>query len=539
MKIWQRILWTTLALLWIQAIAALTHPIARVPADMWAAFSVDAVLLLALAAIGSVAGWPRVAAHVAAWLLVLSSIFRAASEVVMELQGRMFELADCELFYALFFVWLKDEVDAVRWTWAAVIIAAPLAVIWITSRAFRRIAFESQRSRFAWSALAICQLLVIGGWVAAARGPNGATWWRPSSLLQVSDEVIRSIRVWLDPEIVRQPIREQIADGTRRMNEVPHGMEHLAGIDVHFVVVESYGRFAWRHPDVRPELLANVDRWEAALEASGLDARTGAVAPAVIGGASERAHAELLGGLPVRDRLTWEMLIASELIPLSKHMRNAGWHTVEMMPQMPFHWQAGYDFYGVEQGFAQPELPYEGFVYHFGRIPDQYGLHRLLTRAIAPATKPVFSMFVSVSSHAPWSAIPRYVEDWQINEQTFAEDPAQQYTFTYTDVPHADGLTVAYGDSVNYALQCAFGFAQQLRRPSLVVIVGDHQPPISRSARPADTSADVPIHVLSNRPGLLARIDELGFAAGLRLPDEWVSFPMADLAPALLRLYSE
>ena len=252
-----------------------------------------------------------------------------------------------------------------------------------------------------------------------------------------------------------------------------------------------------------------------------------------------RAHAELLGGLPVRDRLTWEMVIASELVPLSKHMRNAGWHTVEMMPQMPFHWLAGYDFYGVEQGFAQPELPYEGFVYHFGRIPDQYGLHRLLKHAVQPATKPVFSMFVSVSSHAPWSAIPRYVEDWQIDEQTFAEEPARRHAFDYTDVPHADGLTVAYSDSINYALQCAFGFAQQLSRPSLVFVIGDHQPPISRSARPADMSADVPIHVLTNRPGLLRRLDELGFAAGLRLPDEWVSFPMADLAPALLRCYSK
>ena len=106
-------------------------------------------------------------------------------------------------------------------------------------------------------------------------------------------------------------------------------------------------------------------------------------------------------------------------------------------------------------------------------------------------------------------------------------------------MPHADGLTVAYSDSINYALQCAFGFAQQLSRPSLVFVIGDHQPPISRSARPADMSADVPIHVLTNRPGLLRRLDELGFAAGLRLPDEWVSFPMADLAPALLRCYSK
>ena len=176
MKIWQRIFWTALALLWIQAIAVLTHPITRIPSDMFAAFSVDAVLLLAFAAIGGVADRPRVTAHVAAWLLVLSSIFRAASELVMELQGRTFELADCKLFYALFFVWLKDEADAVRWTWAAVAVAAPLAITWITARAFQRIAVESKSLSVAWSAIVVSQLLVIGGWVAPACSPSGAEW---------------------------------------------------------------------------------------------------------------------------------------------------------------------------------------------------------------------------------------------------------------------------------------------------------------------------------------------------------------------------
>ena len=92
---------------------------------------------------------------------------------------------------------------------------------------------------------------------------------------------------------------------------------------------------------------------------------------------------------------------------------------------------------------------------------------------------------------------------------------------------------------MTYALECAFGFVQQLQRPSLVFVVGDHQPPIARSAQPADPTKDVPIHVLTNRPELLARLDELGFAAGLQLPEACRSFPMADLAPALLRLYSK
>ncbi len=539
MTLLRRILWTTLALLWVQAVAVLAHPITRVPHEMFAGFSADAVLLLAIVTIGGAAGRPRLTAHVAACLLVLSSVFRAASAVVLVLQGRTFHLADCELFYALFFVWLKDDPLAVQVAWTIGVCVVPLLVVWLTARALLTFAVAAKRPKFAATLLVTSQLLVLSGWIMAGAHPRGETWWRRSALLQLGDEVVRSARVWIDPDAALDPIRERIAEGTRRMNEVPHGLEHLAGVDVHLVVVESYGRFAWRHPDVRSALAAEVRRWRAALAADGFAMRTGTVAPSVIGGASQRSHAELLAGLRVRDNQTWQMLIESELVPLSKHMRDAGWHTVEMMPQMPFHWREGYEFYGVQQGLAEPELPYDGFIYHFGKIPDQYGLYRLLKDAIAPASEPVFSMFVSVTSHAPWSSIPRYIPDWQIDENTFAEEPAIRHPFSYADMPHAAGLTTAYRDALVYAIQCAFGFTQQLQRPSLVIVIGDHQPPIARSAQPTDASADVPIHVVTNRPELLTRIDELGFVQGLRLPEESRSFPMAELAPALLRLYSK
>ena len=144
-------------------------------------------------------------------------------------------------------------------------------------------------------------------------------------------------------------------------------------------------------------------------------------------------------------------------------------------------------------------------------------------------------MFVSVTSHAP-SPDPATSPTGR-RRDTFWE-PAIRHQL-YADMPHAAGLTTAYRDALVYAIQCAFGFTQQLQRPSLVVVIGDHQPPIARSAQPTDASADVPIHVVTNRPELLTRIDELGFVQGLRLPEESRSFPMAELAPALLRLYSK
>lgn len=73
----------------------------------------------------------------------------------------------------------------------------------------------------------------------------------------------------------------------------------------------------------------------------------------------------------------------------------------------------------------------------------------------------------------------------------------------------------------------------RLKRPSLVLLLGDHQPPM----RGQDASFEVPLHVVSNRPELLARWHELGLVDGDRPLAATTSMPLFELAPALLRLY--
>ena len=78
----------------------------------------------------------------------------------------------------------------------------------------------------------------------------------------------------------------------------------------------------------------------------------------------------------------------------------------------------------------------------------------------------------------------------------------------------------------------------RLQRPSVVILLGDHQPPISRLVVPPDTTRDVPIHVFSNRPALLAPLLEQGFVQGTAIPRDMAAFPLAGLAPRLLRAWA-
>ena len=96
----------------------------------------------------------------------------------------------------------------------------------------------------------------------------------------------------------------------------------------------------------------------------------------------------------------------------------------------------------------------------------------------------------------------------------------------------------AYFDSIEYVLKTSVGFALQLSRPSVVVVLGDHQPPIAGALSPPDVSHDVPVHVISTRPELLQALLESGFVDGLDLPDQLPAAPMAGLAPALLASWS-
>ena len=232
------------------------------------------------------------------------------------------------------------------------------------------------------------------------------------------------------------------------------------------------------------------------------------------------------------------MLARPDRPSLAKAFAAAGWHTFEALPAMPRHWPEGAATYGFAAAATQLELQYPGVVTATRPMPDQFALHHVLERVVRPASEPVFSMFVSVSSHAPWAYVPRYVADWRIDPAKFDPTPLRTHDVGWLDVPHDPRLLPAYEDTLAYALRSAIGFVCRLPRPALVLVLGDHQPPIVRAVVPPDPTFDVPLHALSNRPELLEPLRELGFTPGYELPPAATSYQLADFAPALLRVYS-
>ncbi|HEX6813774.1 MAG TPA: hypothetical protein VF384_19290 [Planctomycetota bacterium] len=523
-----------LALLHFVAVVPLPYHVSLLGKAL-AQVSPDLLLCVGIALLGVSAGRPWLGAHLASVLLVLVITYRASEAVIDAVFQRPFELGDVQQIPGLLHLWWNGYAEATQAMFVASIALGYIVVELVFAVALRCVTRVAGRPAGACAAFAVLQLAVIGLVAASVVQLRVA---RPFVFADGAAETLRTVRVWLDPDSRDEPIRERILAGAERLAPDTGELLRLERADVHVLVIESYGRVAWRNPEVAPVVRTAWQQLAGDLERAGFRALVGTCAPSVRGGGSRLAHMELFTGVRVPDERTRELLLASRFMPLPAHFAAAGYHTVEAMPAMDIHWPEGDAFFGFAESLTQIEFAYRGTTYAFGQMPDQYALNVLLERCVSKATKPVFTAFVSTTSHYPWQMIPPFVDDWRIDDATFTRPPLRVHPVGQLGLE--DPLIVRqYIESLDYALRAAVGFVCRLPRPSLVILLGDHQPPNARAMPPLDYSFDVPLHVFSNRPELLDPLRTLGLADGVELSEEPVAFHMAELAPALLRLYTK
>lgn len=484
--------------------------------------SMDLMVLLVLVLLGAAAGFRRTSAWLAGFGLWLLALLRPAIELHPIVFQRPFELADVLQFPGLIHLLLS------RWSVAFQVLAvAGVVLIWpLLALAFLRITHLARpRSRLVAS-LGVAMALGLATWLGLP------IRWQWSTATMSFQAVRAAYQSWVDRDRIAAEIQERIDAGFARMQAAPSELAGLHGVDVHVLVIESYGAVAWRDSRLSTRQESLWRELSAQLAANGFASVSGRVHPAITGGGSWMAHQELFTAVRVPDQRTFDRVLQGPARPLPGCFLAAGWHTVEAMPAMPRHWPEGDAFYGFATSLVQADFPYGGHLFAFGHVPDQVVLHQLLERTVRPAERPLFLVFASTSSHAPWKETPPFFADWAPNDAALAA-PAVSHELSWADVQGGERMFPAYRDSIEYALRSAVGYVGRLQRPSLVLLLGDHQPPMQGQ----DASFEVPLHVLSNRPELLPRWHELGFVDGDRPLAAATSMPLHDLAPTLLRLY--
>lgn len=526
------------ALLALHALTVFPYPWETLGrADTWLAPSPDLAVVVAILAVAALAGGGRLAVHVASVAVLLVPLYRFGATLMPVFYGKPFELwVDAHELPGLLHLVAHDRPLAVQVAMGAGAVALLALAYWLVLRACRVVLATCRIHLVAAAYLLALQVAVLLIAVWPSRGATAVSWWRASMAAAAVESGVQYVQnaEWR----YRERFAQAAAATAERLDELPATMVGLGGADVYVIFLESYGR-AVLHGETWKRYAGWIEALEARLSAGGYSARAAWAAPSVHGGGSVQAHLEFMSGIEVPDRRVMDLLLASDVRVLPELLRRQGYRTVNVQPAMPRAWPEA-KLLGFVQDVFQAELPYEGHLYHWGRMPDQFALQRLLETVVRPATQPLFVQYVSVVSHAPFSDVPPYYEAWAQASApgAFAGPPARTFPIEWTNYAGHPDVLEAYLAVTEYSLRCAVDFILQSKRPALAFVLGDHQPPLAASVA-ADRSLHVPIHAISNRPELLPPLADLGFTPGLLPQPQADAFSTARFLPAFLRAYGQ
>jgi hypothetical protein len=374
----------------------------------------------------------------------------------------------------------------------------------------------------AWVALAAFRVQVEPGVPVAGWNTSAAAY-------------SHAAQVWHDLADQRAFARETAVDAYR---DTPRDrlLTGLRGKDVIVVFVESYGRDAIENPGLARQIDAVLDAGDRRLAAAGFAARSGFLTSPTVGGSSWLAHATFQSGLWIDNQQRYTDFTGSDRFTLVTAFKRAGWRTALVAPANTGDWPEG-RVYGYDTEYDAGNIGYQGPLYAFSSVPDQFTLASFQQHERQPGHAPVMAEIDLLSSHAPWAPVPTLV-DWDgIGDGSGYRPPITGAS----DSPHwwrkdVAGLRVDYRRSIEYSLRSVVSFVERYGDDDTVLVVlGDHQP--SPVIIGPDASRDVPISVVARDPAVLDRIAGWGWQPGLNPDPPAPVWPMDAFRDRFLAAY--
>jgi phosphatidylglycerophosphate synthase len=302
----------------------------------------------------------------------------------------------------------------------------------------------------------------------------------------------------------------------------------LRGKDVLVVFVESYGRVAVQDSSLSARVDTVLERGTAQLRAAGFSSRSAFLTSPTFGGLSWLAHSTLQSGVTVNGEWRYDQVVKKGRTTLTRAFKRAGWRAVGAMPGNRRAWPEGSTFYHYDAVYDRRNLGYRGPAFGLPPMPDQYTLLALQRRELAKRDRPpLFAEVDLISSHAPWTRIPRLIAwndvgDGSIFDRLPVEESTQAALFG-----DAARARAAYGHSIEYSLRTIFSFVRRYGDDDLVMIVlGDHQPATLVTGHD-DPSHDVPISVIAHDPKVMHEIAGWSWQDGMLPSPRAPVWPMA------------
>ncbi len=288
----------------------------------------------------------------------------------------------------------------------------------------------------------------------------------------------------------------------------------LRGKDVVLSYVESYGRSALEDPELAPQVDAVLDAGTRRLDAAGFASRSAFLTSSTAGGGSWLAHATLGSGLWITNQQRHDGLVEGNRLTLTSAFQRAGWDTVAVMPGTSADWKDS-RFYGFNRVRDSRTMGNRATTFTGFFTPDQYTLAEFQHDERArPGRGPLMAEIPLVTSHWPWTHIPRLV-DWT------AVGDGSVFDTMDADIEPADAVLndphrarANYSRSIGYSLESLISYVETYGDDNLVLVfLGDHQPSPQITGDAA--GRDVPITIVARDPAVLDRVAGWGWDNGL------------------------
>ena len=353
-------------------------------------------------------------------------------------------------------------------------------------------------------------------WVLAYLAQSAVVPGTPAAARETTLTVASHVHQLQDGAVARTEIQQAAASDPYATTPGSRLLTGLRGKDVVLVVVESYGRVAVEDPVVSPPVRAALSDAQGRLSAVGYSARSGFLTSPTYSGISWLAHATIQSGVWADTQPRYDYLVSSGRTTLSSTFQRAGWRTVFIDPANHLDFPPARSFYRSDTVYDSRNLGYSGPAFSYGPVPDQFTLHTFATRELAGAGSrpPVMAEIDLVSSHTPWTPLPRLLPPDQLGDgSVFSTMTAGQPSPAEVIADPAVAKR-QYAQSVAYTIGSLASFVETTGDPNLVmIVVGDHQPSPNVSGERA--SHDVPISLVARDPTVLQAISSWGWQDSL------------------------
>ena len=477
----------------------------------------------------------RTTAVAAGLVLGLLAIVKVLDMAFVEALGRPFNPATDVTYVGPAVEFLRDEIgDQVAIAALVGIALLGLAVLVVMPLSVLRLARLASRHRTV-SARAVVGLALV--WVLCAVTGAQIASGAPIASTSAADLAYRHVSEVQTTLRDREVFADEMA--VDRFRDTP-GADLLTGLrgkDVLVVFVESYGRVAVEGSDFSAGVDSVLDAGTRRLRAAGFSSRSAFLTSPTFGAGSWLAHATLQSGLWVDDELRYADLLASDRLTLSAAFKRAGWRTVGDVPANTRDWPEGAQFYDFDTLYDSRNVGYTGPAFSYASMPDQYTLSAFRRLELVQRHRaPVMAEIDLVSSHNPWTPVPRMVRWSRVGDGSVFDDMPAQGQSPDEVWPDPDRVRTAYGQTIEYSLNALISFVETYPDEDLVLVVlGDHQPATIVSG--PDAGRDVPVTVIAHDPAVIDRISGWGWPAGMNPGPDAPVWPMDTFRDRFLSSY--